>query len=95
MFTDVSRGPGLRPLVHRKTPATPASRQRNMANYAVDFSYSETASPDVVDAHMVMYSVLGVSDQLAGKAPLDHIEARLRREIHDIAQMEGLRIRGS
>lgn len=66
-----------------------------MANYDVDFSYSKTASPNVFDVHTVMYSVLGVPDELAGKALLDHIEARLRREIRDIAEIEGVHIRGS
>lgn len=65
-----------------------------MANYDVDFSYSKTATPDVIDVYTVMYSVLGVPDQLAGQALLDHIEARLRREIRDIAKIEGLIIRG-
>jgi hypothetical protein len=66
-----------------------------MANYDVDFSYSNTGTPDVIDTHMVMYSVLGVPAQLAGKALLDHIEARLRRDILAIAKIEGLHIRGS
>ncbi|MCA8057134.1 MULTISPECIES: hypothetical protein [Burkholderia cepacia complex] len=67
---------------------------KKMANYDVDFSHSKTATPDVIDVHMVMYSVLGVPDRLTAKALLDHIEAYLRREVRDIAKIEGLRIRG-
>lgn len=65
-----------------------------MANYDVDFSYSKVGTPDEVDTHCVMYSVLGVPEDLEGAALLGHIEAHLRRTIPGIATMEGLRIRG-
>jgi hypothetical protein len=65
-----------------------------MANYDVDFWYSKVGTPDDIDTNCVMYSVLGVPDHLEGPALLNHIEAHLRRTIHGIAKIEGLRIRG-
>ncbi|MCE4546386.1 MULTISPECIES: hypothetical protein [unclassified Caballeronia] len=61
-----------------------------MANYDVEFAHSTTATPDVVDIFVVMHSVLGVPDNLAGEDLRDYIESYLRNEISGIAKIEDL-----
>lgn len=68
-------------IINRGDRPTAHTWRSEIANYDVDFSYSKVGTPEEVDTHCVMYSVLGVPENLEGAALLDYIEAHLRRSI--------------